>query len=146
MTGVQTCALPISSNRIESNWCGPHAFDSCSSFEVAITRLLSNRIRTFDGCSFEVHSIEELEWAMAMGPKIVGVNCRNLKTLEVDPGVFSQIIPKIPNEIIKIAESGISNRAEVADLETLGVNGILVGETLVRSSNPGAAIAELIGR
>ena len=95
---------------------------------------------------FEVHSIEELEWAMAMGPKIVGVNCRNLKTLEVDPGVFSQIIPKIPSEIIKIAESGISNRGEVADLETLGVNGILVGETLVRSSNPGAAIAELMGR
>ena len=95
---------------------------------------------------FEVHSIEELEWAMAIGPKIVGVNCRNLKTLEVDPGVFSQLIPKIPNKIIKIAESGISNRAEVADLETLGVNGILVGETLVRSSNPGAAIAELIGR
>ena len=95
---------------------------------------------------FEVHSLDELELAMAIGPKIVGVNCRNLKTLEVDPGVFSQIIPKIPNEIIKIAESGISNRAEVADLETLGVNGILVGETLVRSSNPGAAIAELIGR
>ena len=83
---------------------------------------------------------------MAIGPKIVGVNSRNLKTLEVDSGVFSQIIPKIPSEIIKIAESGISNRGEVADLETLGVNGILVGETLVRSSNPGAAIAELMGR
>ena len=95
---------------------------------------------------FEVHSLDELELAMAIGPKIVGVNSRNLKTLEVDSGVFSQIIPKIPSEIIKIAESGISNRGEVADLETLGVNGILVGETLVRSSNPGAAIAELMGR
>ena len=95
---------------------------------------------------FEVHSLDELELAMAIGPKIVGVNSRNLKTLEVDPRVFSQIIPKIPNEIIKIAESGISNRGEVVDLENLGVNGILVGETLVRSSNPGTAIAELMGR
>ena len=95
---------------------------------------------------FEVHTMAELEIAMDLNPKMVGVNCRNLKTLELNFSVFSQIIPQIPQEIIKVAESGISTRSEVSELEKLGANAILVGETLVKSGNPLKAIGELRGR
>ena len=95
---------------------------------------------------FEVHSLEELETAMGVSPKIIGVNSRNLKTLEVDSEVFDSLIPRIPNDIIKVAESGISKRAEVAHLENLGAHAILVGETLVKAQSAGDAIAELLAR
>ena len=95
---------------------------------------------------FEVHSLEELETAMGVSPKIIGVNSRNLKTLEVDNQVFDSLIPRIPNDIIKVAESGISKRAEVAHLENLGAHAILVGETLVKAQSAGDAIAELLAR
>jgi len=94
---------------------------------------------------FEVHSLEELETAMSLSPKIVGVNSRNLKTLEVNPDAFFEILPKIPESLLKVAESGISKRSEVENLEKLGANAILVGETLVRAESPSVAISELLG-
>lgn len=93
----------------------------------------------------EVHSFDELEIAMSLDPKIIGVNSRNLKTLEVDPALFSSIIPQIPKEVIKVAESGISKRSEVELLESIGTNAILVGETLVRAGSPESAIRTLLG-
>ena len=95
---------------------------------------------------FEVHSLEELEIALEVDPRIVGVNSRNLKNLEVDSKTFDKVIPQIPSGIIKVAESGISKRSEVAHLEELGANAILVGETLVKAQSPAIAIAELLGR
>ena len=94
---------------------------------------------------FEVHSLEELETAMSLSPKIVGVNSRNLKTLEVNPDAFVEILPKIPESLLKVAESGISKRSEVENLEKLGANAILVGESLVRAESPSVAISELLG-
>lgn len=94
----------------------------------------------------EVHSLAELEMAMALNPKIIGVNSRNLKTLEVDFEIFKSIIPEIPKDILKVAESGISKREEVEILEKLGANAILVGETLVKAHSARAAITELLGR
>ena len=93
---------------------------------------------------FEVHSLAELEIAMSMAPKIIGVNSRNLKTLEVDPSAFDLIIPRIPSEILKVGESGISYRKEVAHLESLGANAILVGETLVKAPSAKDAITNLL--
>jgi indole-3-glycerol phosphate synthase len=95
---------------------------------------------------FEVHSLEELEIAMELDPKIVGVNSRNLKTLDVDSAAFREIIPQIPSDVIKVGESGISTRDEVAELEKLGANAILVGETLVKASSAKSAINKLLGR
>jgi indole-3-glycerol phosphate synthase len=95
---------------------------------------------------FEVHSESELEVAMDLDPKIVGVNSRNLKTLEIDHGNFAKLLPLIPDGVLRIAESGISTRTEVADLENLKANAILVGETLVKSESPKIAIAKLLGR
>lgn len=94
----------------------------------------------------EIHNEEELERALEANPKIVGVNSRNLKTLDVDPRAFDQLLPLIPSGIIKVAESGISERSEVAHVEELGADAILVGETLVRAGDPIAAISRLLGK
>jgi len=94
----------------------------------------------------EVHDENELERAVALSPKIIGVNSRNLKTLEIQSDAFTRLIPMIPTEIIRVAESGISARSEVAAAEAAGAKAILVGETLVKSGNPKATIAELLGQ
>jgi len=94
----------------------------------------------------EIHNEEELERALEANPKIVGVNSRNLKTLDVDPRAFDLLLPMIPSEIIKVAESGISERSEVAHVQDLGADAILVGETLVRAGDPIAAISRLLGK
>lgn len=93
----------------------------------------------------EVHTHDELEAAMEINPEIVGVNSRNLKTLEVDNGVFKDLIPRIPPEIIKVAESGISKREDVAFAEQYGANVILVGEALVRAGDPIKSMKQLLG-
>jgi indole-3-glycerol phosphate synthase len=94
----------------------------------------------------ETHTRQEIEDAMEIQPRIVGVNARNLKTLEIDLAAFSTLIPEIPSSIIRIAESGISERAEVEIAQSAGAQAILVGETLVKSGDPQAAINRLLGR
>jgi len=94
----------------------------------------------------EVHTAQELESAMEINPRIVGVNSRNLKTLEVDTSAFSQLIPDIPENLIRVAESGISSRSDVELAENSGATAILVGEALVKSGDPISAMHELLGR
>lgn len=94
----------------------------------------------------EIHDEAELERALEVKPAIIGVNSRNLKTLEVSPAAFHQLLPLIPDGIIRVAESGIAERAEVEIVEELGAHAILVGETLVRAGDPVAAISRLLGR
>lgn len=94
----------------------------------------------------EVHNEEELERALEINAKIIGINARNLKTLDVDPRAFAHMLPRIPDGHIKVAESGISLRSEVAEIETLGANAILVGETLVKAGDPFTGISSLLGR
>jgi indole-3-glycerol phosphate synthase len=93
----------------------------------------------------EVHTHDELERAMEINPRIIGINSRNLKTLEVDQKAFAQLLPEIPNEIIKVAESGISERAEVVAARSCGADAILVGEALVRAGDPISALQTLRG-
>ncbi|MDP1720169.1 MAG: indole-3-glycerol phosphate synthase TrpC [Candidatus Nanopelagicaceae bacterium] len=94
----------------------------------------------------EVHTPEELERALQISPEIIGVNSRNLKTLEVDPAVFTQLIPLIPEKVTRVAESGIASRDDVVFAQKQGADAVLVGEALVRGSNPGAALRALLGR
>ena len=94
----------------------------------------------------EVHTQSELESAMDISPRIVGVNSRNLKTLEVSASVFEELIPTIPSSVIRVAESGISTRADVAQAQKAGASAILVGESLVKSGDPISAMRELLGR
>lgn len=94
----------------------------------------------------EVHDLSEVELALEIDSKIVGVNCRNLKTLEIDKTAFDLILPRLPENVLKVAESGISTRDEVVKIESLGADAILVGETLVKSGNPVHTIKELLNR
>jgi indole-3-glycerol phosphate synthase len=94
----------------------------------------------------EVHTQSELESAMDISPRIVGVNSRNLKTLEVSASVFEELIPTIPSSVIRVAESGISTRGDVAQAQKAGATAILVGESLVKSGDPISAMRELLGR
>ncbi len=94
----------------------------------------------------ETHTHQEIEDAMEIQPRIIGVNARNLKTLDINLEAFTELIPEIPSSIIRVAESGISQRSEVEIAESAGAQAILVGETLVRSGNPRMAIDQLLGR
>lgn len=94
----------------------------------------------------EVHDLDEAGTALDIGAKIIGVNSRNLKTLEVDESNFALILPQIPSNVIKVAESGISTRSQVAHVENLGANAVLIGESLVKAGNPLHTINELLNR
>jgi indole-3-glycerol phosphate synthase len=94
----------------------------------------------------EVHTAQELESAMEISPRMIGINSRNLKTLDVDTKAFADLIPQIPAEIIRVAESGIATRSDVQGAQAAGASVILVGETLVKSGDPISAMQELLGR
>ena len=94
----------------------------------------------------EVHDLAEAEIAVDIGSKIIGVNCRNLKTLEVNDKNFELILPQLPASILKVAESGISTREQVLSVQELGAKAVLVGETLVKTGNPVHTIKELLNR
>jgi len=94
----------------------------------------------------EVHTADELERAMEISPRIVGVNSRNLKTLDVDSAAFADLLPRIPEDVIRVAESGISLRSDVEYAQRFGADAILVGEALVTSENPTLAMRTLLGQ
>jgi indole-3-glycerol phosphate synthase len=94
----------------------------------------------------EIHTEQELESAMEIDPRIIGVNARNLKTLDVDSSAFNDLIPRIPTSVIRVAESGISSRADVELAQSTGATAVLIGEALVKSGNPISAMRELLGR
>ncbi|MEY2663641.1 MAG: hypothetical protein RIR35_449 [Actinomycetota bacterium] len=92
----------------------------------------------------EVHDQGELETALDLNPKIIGVNSRNLKTLEIDLGNFARLLPLIPSHIYKVAESGISTIDDVKMARSAGADAILVGETLVKSGDPFKTISDFL--
>ena len=94
----------------------------------------------------EVHDLAEAEIAVDIGSKIIGVNCRNLKTLEVNDKNFELILPQLPASVLKVAESGISTRKQVLSVQELGAKAVLIGETLVKTGNPVHTIKELLNR
>jgi indole-3-glycerol phosphate synthase len=107
---------------------------------AALTRELGMRALV------EVHTNKELERALEINPDLVGINSRNLKTLEVDPKAFAELLPQIPSELIRVAESGISQRSDVEFAQKFGANAILVGEALVKAGDPNLAMRELLGQ
>lgn len=91
----------------------------------------------------EVHDAQELRRAAAIDPAIVGVNNRDLRDFSVDVGRTSELMAAMPAGALVVSESGISSAAQLAALEGQGVDAVLVGETLMRASDPAAALAEL---
>ena len=96
-------------------------------------------------CLVEVHDEDELETALECGAEIIGVNNRNLQTLDVDPDTALRLLVDAPAGSIVVAESGITSNADVQRLEEAGVDAILVGEALMREDDPAAAVHALLG-
>jgi indole-3-glycerol phosphate synthase len=93
----------------------------------------------------EVHDEPETERAVAVGARLVGVNARNLKTLDVDPATFSKLAPLLPGDVVKVAESGIAGPADVRRFVGEGADVVLVGEALVKDGDPEGAVRALTG-
>ena len=92
----------------------------------------------------EVHTLAEAEIAAGAGASLVGVNARDLATLEVDPNRFAEVRRSLPAGTVLVAESGIRDRAGVQAAADAGADAVLVGETLVRASDPAAAVRDLL--
>ena len=92
----------------------------------------------------EVHDVEEVARAVEAGAKVIGVNARNLKTLDVDRTTFSRVAPSIPAGIVRIAESGVRGPHDVMDYARAGADAVLVGEALVTDEAPRKSVADLV--
>jgi indole-3-glycerol phosphate synthase len=97
------------------------------------------------GTLVEVHSERDLEAAIAVDAKVVGVNARDLETLEVDTERALDLLGRVPSDRIAIAESGIGSREQVERALAAGARAVLVGEALMRAGDPGAKLRELRG-
>ena len=93
----------------------------------------------------EVHDEAETERAVALGAELIGVNARNLKTLAVDGDTFGRLAPLIPDDRVKVAESGIFGRDDVERFVSQGARAVLVGEALVKDGDPERAVRAMTG-
>ena len=94
----------------------------------------------------ETHDREEIERAVALGFDTIGVNSRNLKTLTVDPQTLVEMVSYLPENVIRVAESGIAHAEDIERLMAAGYDAFLIGETLMRQPDPGATLALLLDR
>jgi len=93
----------------------------------------------------EVHDEEETERAVALGAELIGVNARNLRTLEVDVDTFGRLAPRVPDDRVLVAESGITGPTDVKRFVAEGARVVLVGEALVKDGAPREAVAAMSG-
>ena len=92
----------------------------------------------------EVHGVEELSVATDAGARIVGVNNRNLRTLEVDVRASETMIAKMPKDIIAVSESGLKTAGDLVRLQMLGYRAFLIGERFMTAADPGAGLKMLV--
>lgn len=92
----------------------------------------------------EVHDEEELNAHRGIGADLIGVNNRNLKTFEVSTEISKRLSPLIPEEVVKVSESGISKPEAIVELRQFGFEGFLIGENFMKENNPGAAAAAFV--
>lgn len=92
----------------------------------------------------EVHNAEECDRALEAGAELIGVNARNLHTLEVDRDVFARLAPGLPPQVLKVAESGVRGPGDLMTYAGHGADAVLVGEGLVASGDPKAALVQLV--
>ncbi len=91
----------------------------------------------------EVRSESELEAALSSGARVIGVNSRDLETLEVDATVIERLVPQVPAVVVAIAESGVRDRADVERAARVGADAVLVGSTLSTAGDAAAAVRNL---
>lgn len=92
----------------------------------------------------ETHDEAEIDRALVVDAQLIGVNARNLKTLDVDRGVFARLAPRVPADRVRVAESGIRGPQDVAEYAAAGAGAVLVGEALVTGGDPRAAVRTMI--
>jgi indole-3-glycerol phosphate synthase len=92
----------------------------------------------------EVHSVDELGPALDAGARMVGVNNRNLRTLEVDVRASESVIARMPKDVVAVSESGLRTAADLERLGALGYRAFLIGERFMTAANPGAQLRALI--
>ncbi len=93
----------------------------------------------------EIHDEKELDRALALGARLIGINNRDLRTFVTDLGVTLRLLPRIPKDRLVIAESGLGTPEDLKRLADAGVTTYLIGESLMRQSDVAAATAKLIG-
>ncbi len=114
--------------------------------EERLKALLAEAGRYGMDCLVEVHSEEEVDVALRADAEIIGINNRNLKTFDIDLKTTARLCNLIPAGKVVVSESGIHSRDDVAWLQGLGIDAILVGETLMQSPEPAQKVRELLGR
>jgi indole-3-glycerol phosphate synthase len=97
------------------------------------------------GALVETHADGDLERALAAGAQIIGVNARDLETLELDVDRALAQLERVPSDRLSVFESGVRTRADVEAAVRAGASAVLVGEALMRADDPAAAVAELAG-
>src|SRR3954452_20178409 len=109
-------------------------------------RALYQEARAIDlDCLVEVHDGEELERALQAGAEVIGINNRNLDDMSVDIDTTFELMPDVPAGKTVVAESGISGREELAELDRVGVDAVLIGGALMTAPDPEAKVRELTG-
>ena len=107
-------------------------------------RLLYEETAALDlDCVVEVHDVEDLERALELGAEVIGINNRNLHTFEVDIATTHELCSDVPAGKTVVSESGYERRDQLDELDRIGVDAVLIGETLMRSPDPEALIREL---
>ena len=96
------------------------------------------------GTLVEAHDATELRRALDAGVTLVGINCRNLRTLAVDPAVFESVAREWPAGTVAVAESGIRSASDAVSLAALGYRGLLIGERFMTEPDPGAALESFL--
>jgi indole-3-glycerol phosphate synthase len=112
----------------------------------AVTALLAEAERLRLDTLVEAHDAQELDRGVALGAPVLGVNARDLSTFEIDRSTQLELLARIPDEHIVVAESGIQTRAQGAAAELAGADAILVGSALMRAPDPAAKLRELLSR
>jgi indole-3-glycerol phosphate synthase len=109
----------------------------------SLSRLLEFAVSLDLAPLIEVHDPQELTRALQAGATIVGVNSRDLRTLQVRLELFDELAPRMPSDTVAIAESGLKSSGDVRRLSAAGYHAFLMGERFMTESNPGAALAAL---
>jgi indole-3-glycerol phosphate synthase len=92
----------------------------------------------------EVHSDEELNKALTIDPKLIGINNRDLTTFEVDKNLAVKLAKEICKDVIVVSESGISSREDILFSKEQGIHSFLIGESFMKEPSPGRALKEII--
>lgn len=107
----------------------------CELYELACTLQLDVLL--------EVHNQAELDMALQCDPAMIGVNARNLDTMQIEPEIFTELIPRIPKSVLVVAESGIATREDAAHVQELGARAVLIGTALMQHTDKATAVRQL---